>query len=522
MNDSASQQSYDPVTALARSLFGFALVAWLPLLATALLLLLAPGTAESYAPLKSALDHAFAIAAASGLAALIWLYRLDSSSSTGIARRIAAIFHSRWFCLLLTLALIEANILAQILAHDIAPSVTDPAKFLLLCWSLLFGGLIATVHWQPLRRAYSDSRDHFAFAGILIAALLLVAVLSLISHRLIVASGIHDRLRGRLDYRPLQFVEDGSAPSARNFWAEQAQTRVRWLPYSYWVVAPLAGELINVDSRGLRRTATITDDPTAPRIFFFGGSTLWGEGARDDFTIPSQVARRLVEVNRPASVENYAQTGYVSTQDLILFQRQLAQGNLPDLAVFYQGFNDVFSAFQQNRAGLPMQENLRLADAEAGRLLRQGQPVLRPLAVDLGQADWSLVSAGAASADGVVDAWLANRRLIRASAEEFDVRILFVWQPAIYSKARLSDYEAQVAVQLESEMPGFQALYREIDHLMRARLAEEPMDDIVFLTDLFSDSDQDIFFDRVHINEIGNRHIAEAILPAIVERLYVD
>ena len=237
------------------------------------------------------------------------------------------------------------------------------------------------------------------------------------------AAGLQDRLRGGLDYRLLRFIDDGEAPSPQEFWEEQGQTRVRWLPYSYWVVARYESELINVDAIGLRRTLSFVDDLSAPRVYSFGGSTAWGEGARDAYTIPSQVARLLADQGALAVITNYAQTGYVSAQDLILFQRQLALGNQPDLALFYQGFNDIYSAYLQGKAGLPLRESQRLDDSEAGRLLRQGQPLLRPLISSVSDVDWSLVAAGGNSPGEIADNWLGNRRLIRAAAKDYGVNV---------------------------------------------------------------------------------------------------
>ena len=78
----------------------------------------------------------------------------------------------------------------------------------------------------------------------------------IVTSRLLADFGAQDRLRGSLDYRPLRFVEDGAAPASQAFWAEQSQTRVRWLPLSYWTVEPIAGNYINVSEQGLRPTVS--------------------------------------------------------------------------------------------------------------------------------------------------------------------------------------------------------------------------------------------------------------------------
>ena len=520
MTEVATTPNYDPRRALSRSLFGFALVAWLPLCITFVSLLLAPASPEaSYAQLQLAIVIGFGAATAAGLLATVWSHRLDQARSFRIAAVLYSVFGRRWLALALMVVLFEANVLAQSLLRNIAPAITGPARFLLICWSLVAAGVLLTLRWPGVRRAYSSQRDALALAGIAVAALSFIALLTLITGRLATASGLQDRLRGSLDYRLLRFVDDGAAPTPQDFWQEQGQTRVRWLPYSYWVVAPYKSELINVDELGLRRTLPSNNDPSAPQIHFFGGSTAWGEGARDAYTIPSQVARLLAERDTPAAVANYAQTGYVSAQDLILFQRQLALGNQPDLAVFYQGFNDTYSAYLQVMSGLPLRESQRLDDSEAGRLLRQGQPVLRPLGSSVSDVNWGLVAAGGNGAGTIVDNWLGNSRLIRAVAKEYGVDVLFIWQPALFAKSQLADFEAQVAAEIHRALPGFLELYAEVDRQVRELAAGGAFNDLIILSDLFAQNRDEIFFDEAHINEVGNSLVAEALVDAIAERL---
>ena len=505
---------------LSRSLFGFALIAWLPLCITFVSLLLAPSSPEaSYAQLQRTIVIGFGVATAAGLLAMVWSYRLDQANSS----RVAALTHSfvgrRWLALVLLIVFIELNIMAQALLRDIAPSITGPARFLLICWSLVGGGLLLTLHWQGVRRRFLRYRDALALAGIALTTFVIIVPMLVVTGRLATATGLQDRLRGGLDYRLLRFIDDGETPTPQEFWEEQGQTRVRWLPYSYWVVAPYESELINVNEIGLRRTLSFAADQNAPRIYFFGGSTAWGEGARDAYTIPSQVARLLADQGAPAAVTNYAQTGYVSAQDLILFQRQLALGNQPDLAVFYQGFNDIYSAYLQGKAGLPLRESQRLDDSEAGRLLRQGQPLLRPLNSSVSAVDWRLVTAGGNGPGEIVDNWLGNRRLIRAAARDYGVSVLFVWQPALFAKIELSYFEAQVAAEIDRAFPGFLELYEEVDGRIRELGADGAMEDLIILSDLFGSYSDEIFFDEAHINEVGNSLVAEALVDTIAERL---
>ena len=505
---------------LARSLVAFAFAVWFPLLVAWILLLISPASpAQPNETIRRILVISVGLAAALALACCVWMYRQSETSKGRLARRIAAAVRSGRLALILCIVLIECDILAIQLLRGIAPAITDPLILLLVCWTAVFVALMLTVHWLSFRHSLENVRNSLALLGLTTITLLFVALLFVVSNRLIGASGLYERLRGALDYRPLQFIDDGEAPLARAFWVEQSSTFVRWLPYSYWTVAPIDGAYINVDEAGIRHTPSFTDDPTAPRIYFFGGSTMWGEGARDAYTIPAQVAQLLADRGNPAHVANYAQSGYVSWQDLLLFQAQLALDNAPALAVFYHGFNDVYSAYLQGGAGLTLRENQRVSDVEMGRLLRSGQPVFLPFDTDTSDYDWRLVTSGSTTPRDIVNRWLANRRLVRAVAEEHGVDVFFVWQPALFAKGARTASEQHLLDDVERGQPGFIDLYRDVHSAVGDQLLSQSADDVIILTDLFSEVQGGIFTDRVHINEIGNRRIAEALVESIADAL---
>ena len=64
-----------------------------------------------------------------------------------------------------------------------------------------------------------------------------------------------------------------------------------WQPYLYWHTKPFVGRYINVNEDRTRKTdlfmAKITSPKKKKKIFMFGGSTMWGWGVRDAYTIPS-------------------------------------------------------------------------------------------------------------------------------------------------------------------------------------------------------------------------------------------
>ena len=76
----------------------------------------------------------------------------------------------------------------------------------------------------------------------------------------------------------------------------------------------------------------------------FGGSTAWGEGAPDDETIPSHLARLMNVWGVDTTVKNLGERGYVSTQEVVFLYRELQAGRRPDVVVFYDGINDAAAA----------------------------------------------------------------------------------------------------------------------------------------------------------------------------------
>ncbi len=177
----------------------------------------------------------------------------------------------------------------------------------------------------------------------------------------------HFRRRGRkiakidTDYRNKADFFKNVDWGNRYFYEYWAATRnADWHSYIYGRCHKFAGEFINVDKKGLRKTWNSFVDPGAKntlKIFFFGGSTGWGMGARDDHTVPSELSRMLSEkLSCSVEVTNFSENGYVATQSLLMLMLELRQGNIPDVVLFYDGINDAFSAFQNGCPGVPQNE----------------------------------------------------------------------------------------------------------------------------------------------------------------------
>ncbi len=83
----------------------------------------------------------------------------------------------------------------------------------------------------------------------------------------------------------------------------------------------------------------------AVTVYFFGGSAMFGAFQRDEHTIPSEFARLAESDGIPVRVVNYGQPAYVNWQEMLLLESLVTGKEKPDLAVFYDGFNEVLTEF---------------------------------------------------------------------------------------------------------------------------------------------------------------------------------
>ncbi|MGH7113226.1 MAG: hypothetical protein ACREE9_01880 [Stellaceae bacterium] len=312
--------------------------------------------------------------------------------------------------------------------------------------------------------------------------------------------------------------------------------RVDWRPYVEWWQRPCRGAWITIDERGLRPTpGEWSADPAALRILCFGGSTMMGMGARDAHTIPALLARRLGELGHRVALTNYGQLGHNSTQAAITLQQLLKAGERVQIALFYDGINEMACAEQTGRADGLFNEARRRAEfnllhpdrrrdlltaaliASAPRTLRRlrqltGLPLRGPMPA--AEADLSRVDVAGLAAQ-VVAVYAANLRLVRLLAREYGFRPVFFWQPVLTTKRALTADEQRWDKDYTSDPERRRRLYAAILAARRGcrDIAEAP--DTVDLSALFDDWTDPVYIDLYHLSEKGNAAVAAAMLPAL-------
>lgn len=325
----------------------------------------------------------------------------------------------------------------------------------------------------------------------------------------------------------------------------------RWTPYVYWRRQPYQGRYINVDANGLRRTWTCGQDgertAPGPNIFLFGGSTLWGVGARDDYTIASLLSEKLAEAGIECRVTNFGESGYVSSQEIIALIQELRKGNVPDLVIFYDGVNDTYSAYQQQVAGLPQNEFNRIREFNLSQpreywslrrlclfrsvdslaVTRLARGILRragagdpasEAAAHWGAAENEIAGKEPLLAE-VLAVYRANVQFVKALGESYGFQSLFYWQPTIFDKKHLTVFEEHQRQSVEPLEP----FYQEVSRLLRRAELQKAYDGAFHdVSGIFAEVREPLFIDWCHISEWGNGRIAERMAVDVAGLLGED
>jgi lysophospholipase L1-like esterase len=278
------------------------------------------------------------------------------------------------------------------------------------------------------------------------------------------------------------------------YWTEHFSINRPFAPYIGYRSTPFDGVYIDINDEGIRESIALApldnarDDIT---IHFYGGSTMWGYGARTEYTIPSVVSQILHD-NYQYNVEvtNFSDVGYKSLQDRILFDIQLAKNNIPDIAIFYQGFNDIgLGSMKDHYMGASPNE----------------MPIASiPLPDDI---------------DTLYEYYTYNIQALNALGDIHNVTVVVIWQPTWVYKP-LTDYEHYwIIEQPHLHSDRFREYQLQLDPQLSAFSQNNNIEHFLNYADFFSEEDDTMFFDNVHITEEGNRQVGAAIADYLIDNI---
>jgi lysophospholipase L1-like esterase len=316
---------------------------------------------------------------------------------------------------------------------------------------------------------------------------------------------------------------------AAEFWREFSDAEQR--NYHSWVIwrrAPFEGATININEQGIRRTPGPDCGANSYRLFTFGGSAMWGEGAPDWGTIAAYLQAGLrVVAGDAVCVVNFGESGYVSTHSLMELLMQLQQEKVPDVVVFYDGIGDVYAAYQSGEAGVhmnPSQIAAKLTEPQ-NRFIEwlkgsQSFVLLQRAAARLGPGEqpvtYQTLGIDTESlADSVAQIYLGNYEIVGALAQEYGFEYLFFWQPVIsVGEKQLTVEEQEMRASMDPALVNLvAAVYRKIE------LAAPQYENLYYIAQPWEEQRAQVWIDWAHVTPVGNQLIAEEMLDALDSQL---
>ena len=316
-------------------------------------------------------------------------------------------------------------------------------------------------------------------------------------------------------------------PWAQTFWREQKeQLSLEYHPFGLWRSRPFAGETVNVDARGIRRTAHSRCGPADRVVWLFGGSTMWGFGSPDWETIPSLLAKAHAERGRPICAVNFGEDSWRAAQGVVKLTLELkAASRPPDDVVFLSGCNDVFTPFfltgRADREWDFAQSKPWLDD-----LARRGSgsfaylgatntaALARRVATRLkGPAPWPGPADPGPLAREVADDFFRNMDVVDALSRGYGFRHAFFWQPLAVAEGKALTAEEQDGVrrQLGLSYDAGRAAAAATFALIRAR----PRPNLHYVADAFDGHAGSVYVDSCHLLPEGNRILADRMYEVL-------
>jgi len=271
---------------------------------------------------------------------------------------------------------------------------------------------------------------------------------------------------------------------------------------------PWRGGGITINELGLRTAVPSPKNAGEWRIAVSGGSAAWGWRVLDADTIPVQMQQILRKRGYSnVTVYNFAIDNIAIAQELSVLKR-FREAYSIDHVVFYTGANDATDSYmseavpQDRFAGLlngatdfelikvAGRVNVKLFETPSDLLARLDNEVLPELARHNSLKD------GLASANQ----WCRART----------IRCDVVLQPMLLTRNEPRGPEIRVAQTLKQIYPRYREL---VELVYRSTLTTGlPIHD---RRDLFDQSVDPYFFDAVHINQAGNKFVAEQMIEIV-------
>lgn len=310
----------------------------------------------------------------------------------------------------------------------------------------------------------------------------------------------------------------------RELFFEEERTQPQFVPYVMWRRQEFHGKHINISAEGLRKTwnPPLAENQPVKKVFCFGGSTTWGVGARDDFTVPSLLAKKLNQGTTRYVVRNYGEKGYTLTQEIMTLVLLLKQGNIPDYVIFYDGINEVMVGYKNGEPGSifgakDIRRQLFRREKESVwrkidkewrhtgiyRAAKDLSALVRPKKEEKGFSPEE-EKAISRLADAIAEDYLKNIEVVKRLAQAYGFKYLCLWQPSLCTNKALTPEEKNLDAWDNKKMV---RMYE----LVYDRMSGVRLDHFHNISTMFDQKKQTLFLSWAHVTEKGNEQVAQRI-----------
>ncbi|MDH7448042.1 SGNH/GDSL hydrolase family protein [Aquimarina sp. 2201CG14-23] len=311
----------------------------------------------------------------------------------------------------------------------------------------------------------------------------------------------------------------------RDLFTEQYRVDSEWAPYVHYRLKEFNGTYQNVNSNGSRKTINLNlkNTENALKIFCFGGSTIFGTGARDEFSIPSLLSKYIYKnyPNRNIEITNFGCHGYIRNIENIQLQLEILNNNIPDIVIFYDGVNEIISAQENNKAGYPTNASYRKNEFKTGTsyakkisFLYASSNIKRFITYlqrKVFKKKTTEVTTLGNLPQEIATQYTRSIKITKALSAEYDFEVYNFLQPVIFLDKPLSEYEKLMAKKSTYLKELYLDSYKYI--LQNNELKKDST--FINISAIFEQNSTQIYTDFCHIAERGNDSIAKRIFNTI-------
>ncbi len=321
--------------------------------------------------------------------------------------------------------------------------------------------------------------------------------------------------------------------------------------YVGWKSGPFKGKYINVSSEGIRNTwnPNDIDKSKAKSVYCFGGSVLWGMGARDDYTIPSFISKFLNKGNGEEQyyVVNYGQQGYSFFQEAVALLLLIKNNQIPDYVIFFDGVNDIHASFVNSRVGEAADFSAKRERYKHDIEIKSNRDYLKKFIrgyIDTrinmyeftrklrrkwrAWNEWNELDDEEKFKEGPVtdkdrleqklltfpkdtaDHYFNSIDMVRKLATIYGFKVAFFWQPMAGAHLSASEEEVKFLDMEEGRLEFNQKIYKIVEE-------KENQEDFYDLQKIFQSKDKNttVYIDFAHMADLGNSIVAKKIADVI-------